>query len=176
MVQRGLIQIYTGQGKGKTTAALGLCFRAAGWGIRSAFIQFMKKQDTGELHAAERFNDIMIFEQYGCSGFIRDKSSTGYREHSAAAEKGITRAMELLKDNRFSIVVLDEILNLPQFGLVSESKIIELLDIKHEEVELVLTGRGATDELLKRADLVTEMKDVKHYFSSGIIARKGIEY
>jgi len=176
MVQRGLIQIYSGEGKGKTTAALGLCFRAAGWGIRSAFIQFMKKQDTGEIYAAEKFKDLMLFEQYGSSAFIKDKSSTQYREHLEAASAGIERAAGLLKENRFSIIVLDEILTLPQFGLAAESKIIELMEMKPEEVELVLTGRGVTNEIIRRADLVTEMKEIKHYFSSGIIARKGIEF
>ncbi len=176
MVQKGLIHIYTGNGKGKTTAALGLCFRAAGWGIRSAFIQFMKGQDTGELHAAEQFKDTMIFEQYGSSRFIKDKNSSEYREHLLSAEKGLVRAGELLKNNRFSIVVLDEILNLPSFGLIPESKIIELMEMKPETVELILTGRGATSEIIHHADLVTEMKEIKHYFSSGIIAREGIEY
>lgn len=176
MVQRGLIQIYTGEGKGKTTAALGLCFRAAGWGIRSAFIQFMKKQDTGELHSAEILNDLLLFEQYGSSIFIKDKNSPLYKEHAAAAAAGIDRAERLISEKRFSIIVLDEILTLPQFGLAPESKIIELMETKPDEVELILTGRGATDEIIKRADLVTEMKEIKHYFSSGIIARKGIEF
>jgi len=176
MVQKGLIHIYTGTGKGKTTAALGLCFRAAGWGIRSAFIQFMKGQDTGELHAAEQFRDLMIFEQYGSSGFIREKNSSEYREHLAAAEKAIVRAGVLLRENRFNLIVLDEILSLPQFEIIPESTIIELIETKPEEVELILTGRGATPELIRRADLVTEMKEIKHYYSSGIIARKGIEY
>ena len=176
MVQKGLIHIYTGNGKGKTTAALGLCFRAAGWGIRSAFIQFMKGQDTGEIHAAGKLSDLMIFEQYGSSGFIKDKNSATHREHLVTTVKGLVRAEELLKEKRFSIVVLDEILTLPQFGLLPENKIIELIDMKPDEVELILTGRGATPELISRADLVTEMTEIKHYFNSGVIARKGIEY
>jgi len=176
MVQKGLIHIYTGSGKGKTTAALGLCFRAAGWGIRSAFIQFMKGQDTGEIHAAEKFRELMIFEQYGSSGFVRDRNSASYREHLVTTVKGLARAEELLKEKRVSIIVLDEILTLPQFGLTPEKKILELIDIKPEGTELILTGRGATPELIQHADLVTEMKEIKHYYSSGIIARKGIEY
>ncbi len=176
MVQKGLIQIYTGSGKGKTTAALGLCFRAAGWGIRSAFIQFMKNQETGELHSAERFKDLILFEQYGSSAFLKNINSFQYSEHLEAASAGIARAEELLKENRFSIIVLDEILNLPQFKLAPESRILELIRMKPDEVELVLTGRGATDNLIQHADLVTEMKDIKHYFSTGIIARKGIEF
>jgi cob(I)alamin adenosyltransferase len=176
VVQKGLIHIYTGSGKGKTTAALGLCFRAAGWGIRSAFIQFMKGRDTGEIHAAEKLSDHMIFEQYGSSGFIKDKNSESFREHLVKTVKGLTRAEELLKEKRYSIIVLDEILTLPQFGLLPEEKIIELIDMKPAEVELILTGRGAAEELIRRADLVTEMREIKHYYSSGVIARKGIEY
>lgn len=176
MVQKGLIHIYTGSGKGKTTAALGLCFRAAGWGIRSAFIQFMKGQDTGEIHAAEKLSDLMIFEQYGSDGFVKDKNSASFREHLVTTVKGIARAEELLKEKRYSIIVLDEILTLPQFGLLPENKIMELIEMKPAEVELILTGRGATPELIRRADLVTEMREIKHYYSSGVIARKGIEY
>lgn len=176
MVQRGLIHIYTGSGKGKTSAALGLCFRAAGWGIRSAFIQFMKAQETGEIYAAEKFREFMIFEQYGSTRFIMKKNSPEQIEHSEAAVKGLARTEEILSGNRFSIVVLDEIISLPQFGIIPESRIIELIKLKPEPVELILTGRGASEELIRYADLVTEMKEVKHYFSSGIIARKGIEY
>jgi len=176
VVQKGLIHIYTGDGKGKTTAALGLCFRAAGWGIRSAFIQFMKGQDTGEIRAAEKFSDLMIFEQYGSDGFIKDKNSATHRDHLVKTVKGLARAGELIREKRCSIVVLDEILTLPQFGLLPEDKIMELIEMKPAEVELVLTGRGATPELIKRADLVTEMREIKHYYSSGVIARKGIEY
>lgn len=176
MGQKGLIHIYTGKGKGKTTAALGLCFRAAGWGIRSAFIQFMKGQETGELYAAEKFGDIIFFKQYGSSGFVKDKYSPAYREHLLASEKGFSKVKEILKEKRFSIVVLDEILTLPVFGLLPESKIIELIEIKPEEIELILTGRGASQEIVRRADLVTEMKEIKHYLATGIVARKGIEY
>lgn len=176
MVQKGLIHIYTGTGKGKTTAALGLCFRAAGWGIRSAFIQFMKAQETGEIHASAKFPGTMVFEQFGSTGFIRDKNSPVYMEHMAAAKEGLNRAREILTEKRFSIVVLDEILTLPHFGLAAVNTIEELLDIKPREVELILTGRGAAQELIDRADLVTEMKEIKHYFSTGLIARKGIEF
>ena len=176
MVQRGLIHIYTGSGKGKTTAALGLCFRGAGWGIRSAFIQFMKGRETGELYAAEKLKELMVFEQYGSGRFLIDKHSPEYIEHLEAAKKGLARAEEILSGNRFSIVILDEIISLPQYGIIPESKIIELIKLKPEGVELILTGRGASQELIRHADLATEMKEIKHYFSSGVIARKGIEY
>lgn len=176
MVQKGLVHIYTGNGKGKTTAALGLCFRASGWNIRSAFIQFMKGRETGEIHAAEKLKNLIVFEQYGSTGFITERNSIFFREHLSLAEKGLVRAAEILKENRISIVVLDEILTLPLFGLVPEFKIMELIDLKPEGVELILTGRGATPDLIARADLVTEMKEIKHYYSTGVVAREGIEY
>ena len=143
MVQKGLIHIYTGSGKGKTTTALGLCFRAAGWGIRSAFIQFMKGQDTGELHAAEQFKELMIFEQYGSIGFIQDRNSSSYREHLVTTVKGLARAENLLKEKRFSIIVLDEILTLPQFGLLPEKKIIELIRAKERDEKTHPTAKKA---------------------------------
>jgi cob(I)alamin adenosyltransferase len=118
----------------------------------------------------------MLFEQYGSSSFVKDRNSDSYREHLVTTVKGLARAGELLREKRFSIIVLDEILTLPQFGLLPEEKIIELIEMKPPEVELILTGRGAKEELIRRADLVTEMHEVKHYFSTGVIARKGIEY
>jgi cob(I)alamin adenosyltransferase len=171
----GLIHIYTGTGKGKTTAALGLCFRAAGWGFESAFIQFMKGQETGELIAAKKFTAAILFEQYGSEKFITKKNLSDLSEDKIFADKGIVRAKELLLSNRYRIVVLDEILNLLEFELITEDEILELMEIKGKS-ELILTGRGATDQLIKRADLVTEMKEIKHYYSSGVIARKGVEY
>jgi cob(I)alamin adenosyltransferase len=136
----------------------------------------MKGQDTGEIHAAEKFRELMIFEQYGSSGFIKERNSASYREHLVTTAKGLARAAELLKEKRYSIIVLDEILTLPQFGLLPEDKIIELLEMKPPETELILTGRGATPGLIQRADLVTEMMEIKHYYNSGVIARKGIEF
>jgi len=177
----GLIHIYTGTGKGKTTAALGICFRAAGWGFESAFIQFMKGQDSGELFAAKRFISAMLFEQYGSEKFINKKSFYDMGEHKILSEhkifadRGIVRAKELLLSGRYKIIVLDEILNLLEFELITEDEILELMEMKGES-ELILTGRGATDKLIKRADLVTEMKEIKHYYTERVVARKGIEY
>ena len=175
MNETGLIHIYTGSGKGKTTAALGLCLRAAGWGFESAFIQFMKGRETGELFAAEKFTGAMLFEQYGSEKFINKEDLSDLSEHKIFAGRGIVRAKELLVSNRYRIIVLDEILNLLEFELITEDEILELMEIKGKS-ELILTGRGATDQLIKRADLVTEMKEIKHYYSSGVISRKGVEY
>ncbi len=176
MVQRGLVHIYTGSGKGKTTAAMGLCFRAAGWGIRSAVIQFMKGQQTGEMFAAVKLKEMILFEQFGSPIFLTGRDKPEFREHLIHAEKGLVRARDVLTSDRYSIVVLDELVSLPGYGLLPESVIIDLIKLKPPAVELVLTGRGASQKLIDLADLVTEMTEVKHYFSSGIIARKGIEY
>jgi len=170
-----LIHIYTGTGKGKTTAALGICIRAAGWGFETAFIQFMKGNDSGELLAAKKFVSAMLFEQYGSEKFINKKNLSDISEHRVFADRGLARAKELLLGGRYRIIVLDEILNLLEFELITEDEILELMNMKRKS-ELILTGRGATDQLIKRADLVTEMKEIKHYYTEGIIARKGIEY
>jgi cob(I)alamin adenosyltransferase len=174
MKETGLIHIYTGSGKGKTTAGLGICFRAAGWGFETAFIQFMKGRESGEILAAKKFIRTMLFEQYGSEKFI-SKNLSDISEHKIFADRGIVRAKELLLSERYKVIVLDEILNLLEFGLITEDAVLELMNMNGKS-ELILTGRGATDQLIKRADLVTEMKEIKHYYTQGINARKGIEY
>ena len=174
MKNKRLIHIYTGTGKGKTTAALGLCLRAAGRGFETAFIQFMKGRESGELLAAKKFISTMLFEQYGSEEFI-SKDLSDMSEHKVFADKGIARAKELLSSARYKVIVLDEILNLLEFELITEDEILELMNIQGEG-ELILTGRGAAEQLIKQADLVTEMKEIKHYYTRGVAARKGIEY
>lgn len=172
----GLVHIYTGNGKGKTTAALGLCFRAAGHGFRCAFIQFLKGRETGEMFSCSRIDPAIIFEQYGSRDFVTGKSSETLEKQREYAEKGFARARELISDGKFDIVVLDEIITLPVLKICGEERIVQLLGIDRGKTELVLTGRGAGVELIRRADLVTEMKEIKHYYASGIPARKGVEY
>ena len=176
MSEKGCIHIYTGNGKGKTTAALGLCFRAAGCGIKSAFIQFMKGQETGELAAARMMNSMIRIEQYGSPKLIVNNNQKIFEEHRSEAAKGYSRAEELIRQNEFRIIVLDEILNLLNFRLIDLQKIIDLVKAKPEPMELILTGRGAPDELVRLADLVTEMREIKHYYNSGVKARRGIEF
>ena len=175
MKKKGFVHIYTGSGKGKTTAALGLCFRAAGWGFESAFIQFMKGQESGELIAAKKFMSTILFEQYGSEKFVSKKNLSELKEHKIFADRGIDRAKELLLSDKYKIIVLDEILNLLEYELITEDEIIELMYLRRES-ELILTGRGATKLLIKHADLVTEMKEIKHYYTQGAPARKGIEF
>jgi cob(I)alamin adenosyltransferase len=176
MSVKGYIHIYTGNGKGKTTAALGLCFRAAGCGISSAFIQFMKGQETGEISAAKMTGSIITIEQYGSPKLLTGKNPEIFEEHKIEADKGYARAMHLIRQNSFGIIVLDEILNLLNFKLIDLESIIDLINAKPDHMELILTGRGAPDELVHLADLVTEMREIKHYFNSGVTARRGIEF
>ncbi|HPS56567.1 MAG TPA: cob(I)yrinic acid a,c-diamide adenosyltransferase [Spirochaetota bacterium] len=172
----GLIHIYTGNGKGKTTAALGLCFRATGHGYRCAFIQFLKARDTGEKYSCAKTDPVIIFEQYGTEDFVRGENSESAEKQKAHIERGLARAREVIGGGEFDVVVLDEIITLPLLKICGEERIIQLMELDRGKTELVLTGRGAGGELIRRADLVTEMKEIRHYYSSGVPARKGIEY
>lgn len=170
--QKGMIQIYTGDGKGKTTAALGLALRAAGHGMKTFIGQFMKGQVYGELRALQDFPLIAI-EQFGGNKCIRREEVTD--RDRQRAEQGLQRCLEVMQSGNFNIIVLDEILVALWFGLVSLETVLHLVDNKPAAVELILTGRRAPQELIDRADLVTEMRQVKHYYQQGVPARKGIE-
>jgi cob(I)alamin adenosyltransferase len=174
MISKGYTHLYTGNGKGKTSAALGLAFRAAGSGFRSVVIQFMKGQPSGEIDAAARLGGLVSIEQYGSDRFCRPDDGS-FEEHREFALRGLDRAREVLTGGDYSIVVLDEIVTAAKFGIVSDREIIALIKCKPEAVELVLTGRGASDELIAHADLVTEMREIKHYYQNGVAPRKGIE-
>ncbi len=171
---KGFIQVYTGNGKGKTTAALGLCLRAAGWGYRSYIGQFLKGQDYGELHSIKKFGDLIVIEQFGKKGFIHIEKGPD-EEDIKLAKSGLERCMSEMKSGKFRIIVLDEINIAIYFNLISEEEINAFLDEKPEDVEVILTGRYAPQSIIERADLVTEMKEIKHYYQKGIEARKGIE-
>jgi len=171
---KGCIQVYTGNGKGKTTAALGLAFRAAGHGFMTYVAQFLKGQPTGEGEAAKKLEPLLRIEQFGREGFITVKDGPG-DEDVALARKGLERAREAMLSGAYRIVVLDEINTAVHFKIVPERDVLDFLDVSPESVEIVLTGRYAPASFIDRADLVTEMKDVKHYFDQGVPAREGIE-
>jgi cob(I)alamin adenosyltransferase len=168
----GFIHVYTGDGKGKTTAALGLALRAAGAGLQVFIAQFLKQGDYSEIKALKRFGDLITVEQYGLGRFIR-----GYPdpEDIAAARKGLDRVREIFSAGRHPVVILDEANVAAACGLFSPVALLDLLNAKPEGVEVVLTGRNAAPEVMARADLVTEMKMVKHYYQQGVAARTGIE-
>ena len=166
------IQVYTGNGKGKTTAALGLSIRAAGHGLKTYIGQFMKGQHYGELTAL-RDNPCITIEQYGDIECIRRDQAT--QKHMDQAEQGLIKARDAMLSGQYDLVVLDEINVTIWFGLLTVKQILEFLDQRPESVELILTGRNAPQELIEHADLVSEIKEVKHYYNQGILARDGIE-
>ncbi len=172
-LDQGLIQVYTGEGKGKTTAALGLALRALGRGLKVFMLQFLKGDDTGELHAGRLFGDNFVIEQTGLKGFIRrGKISLADVQR---AKQALQRAREILSSGDFDLVILDEINVAVYFELLSPKEVLDLLRDRAPNVEVVLTGRYAPQEILDAADLVTEMRNIKHYFHAGVPARRGIE-
>lgn len=171
---KGYVQIYTGDGKGKTTAALGLAMRAAGAGLKVYFGEFIKEMEYGEIGIIrERMPEITV-ELFGTSaGCIIGRKAD--EEDIAAAKAGLQAATEAVMSGRYQVVILDEITIPVAMGLLCEEDVIRLMESKPEHVELVLTGRGATEKMIRSADLVSEMKEIKHYFRQGVLSRKGIE-
>jgi cob(I)alamin adenosyltransferase len=172
MPRRGYIQVYTGEGKGKTTAALGLAVRAAGAGLRVLFAQFVKGRRTTEHKALERLADRIAVKMYGGEGFIRGEPS---EEDVAAARQGLAEVRAELAAGTYDLVVLDEASVAVKLGLFSVEDLLSTLEDRAEGVEAVVTGRDAPPELVERADLVTEMRAVKHYYDRGVRGRRGIE-
>ncbi len=173
--RKGLVQVYTGEGKGKTTAALGLALRAAGRGWRVKVFQFLKPpRSSGEHFAALKLAPDLEIIAVGRQGFIFKKPP--HKKDVNLAREGLRRAEEALVSGRVDLLVLDEINVALSLGLVQVEAVLALLNGRPEEVEVVLTGRGAPEEILARADLVTEMKPLKHPFDRGVAAREGIEF
>jgi cob(I)alamin adenosyltransferase len=168
----GRVHVYTGNGKGKTTAAIGLAVRAAGHGLRTYVGQFLKGQPYGELTAL-RDHPLITIEQYGTQLCLRREEIT--EADRERAWDGLERGRAALASGRYDLVVLDEINVAVWFGLLSADQVVALIDGRPAEVELVLTGRYAPEDVMARANLVTEMRDVKHYFRNGVTARVGIE-
>lgn len=171
---KGLVEVYTGDGKGKTTAALGLAFRAAGHGFRSYIGQFLKGQPSGELQAARKLQPLVTIEQFGRKKFIKVTENFEEEDYRLAAE-GLKKCLKAMLGGEYQIVILDEINVALNLGLIKEEEIQKFLDRKPAGVEIVLTGRYAPQSVIDRADLVTEMVCRKHYYDKGVRARKGIE-
>ena len=169
---KGYVQVYTGTGKGKTTAAVGLAVRAAGAGLHVYIGQFVKSRRSSEFLALqERFPEI-VSEQYGSGGFIRGKPTA---EQIAAARSGLKKLSCAVASGRFDVVVADELCTAVALGLVAKTAAVTLAKGKPQAVELIITGGNAQKTLVDCADLVTDMKKVKHYYDRKIKARKGIE-
>jgi cob(I)alamin adenosyltransferase len=168
----GRMQVYTGDGKGKTTAALGLALRAAGHGLRTYVGQFMKGQSYGEIEAL-RGHPLITIEQYGGTRCVRREDVTA--DDVSRARGGLDHALQAMLSGRYAIVVLDEVNVALSFGLLSTEDVLAFVDRRPDPVELVLTGRHAAAEVMEKADLVTDMREVKHYYRDGVSARDGIE-
>lgn len=171
-LEHGYIQVYTGAGKGKTTAALGLALRALGAGLRVYIVHFLKSCPTSEHHALELFGDSITVRFAGHEGFIL---STPTAEDIEVARTGLTDARSALESGEYDVVILDEANTAVTVGVLDIGDILTAIDIKAAHTELILTGQNAPDEIIDRADLVTEMREVRHYFSRGVSARHGIE-
>ena len=172
--RRGLIQVYTGNGKGKTTAALGLTLRACGHGLRTYIGQFLKGQSYGELRSVKRLTPRVVIEQYGLDELVLADNITP--EQRAAAQDGLAKAKQALLSNKYDIVILDEIHVALNYGLLTLEEVTELMECKPPQVELVMTGRGAPQTVIDQADLATEMRELKHPLARGIQGRIGIEF
>jgi len=190
-LEKGLVHIYTGNGKGKTTAAFGLAFRAVGGGFRVFVVQFLKTvKRYGEICGASRLGSDLKVVQKGtpCSHLDYSPEQCGEcmachtdlrnpkPEDIEAARDGMNLARQQTLSGKWDIVILDEINLAAKYKLVPTSDVVSLIEEKPDGVELILTGREAPDEFIERADYVTEMRSIKHPFEAGIVARKGIEY
>jgi len=168
----GRVQVYTGDGKGKTTAALGLALRCAGAGGRVFIAQFVKGMHYSELDVLQRLADLITVRQYGRRCFITDAPTA---EDIAAARAGLADARAEMLSGRYRLVILDEANIATHFGLFGVDDLLEFIAARPPHVELVITGRRADDRVIAAADLVTEMRCVKHYYDAGVPARRGIE-
>jgi cob(I)alamin adenosyltransferase len=169
---KGYVQIYTGDGKGKTTAAIGLAIRALGAGWPVFFAQFLKAGEYSEHKALARFSDHLTIKAYGRNVFIKGEPQ---EEDRRLAQEAYQEIAEIVASGRHRLVILDEANVAVHYGLITVDQILDLIDRRAEGVELLITGRYAHSRLIERADLVTKMRGVKHYFDQGVKARVGVE-
>ncbi len=172
MKSRGYIHLYTGNGKGKTTAAIGLAIRAAGAGKKVFIAQFVKGVHYSELEALRRFPEIVV-RQYGLDCFIKQQPAPKDIE---MAQKGLRETASIINNNKYDVVIMDEVCIALYYQLIGAAELTSVLKKKPEAMEIVLTGRKAPKELYEISDLITEMKEIKHYYNKGVQARKGIEH
>jgi len=170
----GLIHVYTGDGKGKTTAAFGLAMRAVGRGWRVLIIQFLKARESGEVLAAERLRPELEVRRFGTGRFIDPRHPR--EEDLAVLRAGMEEARRVLSSGDYRLVVLDEINVAVHMGLIPEKEVLDALRSRAEGVEVVLTGRYAPESFIEEADYVTEFREIKHPFRRGVQAREGVEF
>lgn len=169
---RGFIQVYTGDGKGKTTAALGLAVRAAGAGLKVYIGQFVKMGEYSEIKALKRFSDLITIEQFGRRRLIGSRATP---EDIKAARRGLKRIKEVMAADEHEVIIMEEANVAVTKGLIPVQDLLRVVLKKPERAELVITGRGTPGLIIDCADLVTEMRPIKHYFKKGVRARVGIE-
>ena len=176
-MKKGLIQIYTGDGKGKTTAALGVALRAAGHGKKTLIVQFIKSfQNYGEIKFVKKYHCGIAIKILG-KGYVKIKGDRyPFEEHVKTAKKALQYAEEQILSKKYDIVVLDEINIALDKKLITIQEIVDLIQQKPPDLHIILTGRSAPKKLIQLADLVSEVKEIKHPFRKGILAQKGIEY
>ena len=167
-----MVHVYTGDGKGKTTAAIGLAIRAVGAGFKVLIVQFIKNGEYSEIKALNKFSDFITVKQFGLGHFIKGVPSA---EDFNAAQIGIEETESIVRSGNYKMVILDEANVAVKLGLFSVDDLLYIIYNKPDNVELIITGRDAEQKLIDKADLVTEMKEIKHYFRKGVVARVGIE-
>jgi cob(I)alamin adenosyltransferase len=169
---QGLIQVYTGDGKGKTTAALGLALRAAGAGLKVFIGQFLKGAEYSEIKALRQLATGIEIKQYGRRCFIKDKPD---EEDIRLAQNGLVEMESVIQSGDYDLVILDEANIAVYYNLFSVDELLKVVQNRPKQVEIVITGRNADPRIIAAADLVTEMREIKHYYQKGIAARLGIE-
>ena len=169
---QGYIQVYTGNGKGKTTAAFGLALRAAGAGMKVFIAQFVKGMDYSELNSFKHLDDLINLQQFGRKCFIFDKPEEA---DIKMATDGLQQAEKAINSGKYGLVILDEANIATYYNLFSVERLLYIIKHKPDHVEIVITGRNADEKIIQAADLVTEMLEIKHYYQKGIEARLGIE-
>ena len=170
-LEKGYVQVYTGKGKGKTTAAIGLAVRAVGADLKVFILQFIKMGEYSEIKSLRRFSENITIEQFGRGRFDGEPE----RGDIVPAQAGLERVKEVISSGEYDVVILEEANVAVKKGLFPEQNLLDIIDLRPPAVELVITGRGATEKVIDKADLVTEMTPVKHYFKEGVKARVGIE-
>jgi cob(I)alamin adenosyltransferase len=173
-MEQGLVQIYTGDGKGKTTAAIGLAMRAIGKGFKVYMVQFLKGRPYGEVETAKMLPDSFTLVQSGLDSFVKKGEPTA--EDLELAHRGLELARQAIMSGEYDIVILDEVNVAIELEVLTVDEVLPLIDERPKTVELVLTGRYAPTEFCDRADLITEMKNVRHCYDAGVPLREGIEY
>jgi cob(I)alamin adenosyltransferase len=176
-LKKGYIQVYTGNGKGKTTAAVGLATRAAGNEYSVIMVQFLKGGATGELESAKKLQPYFSIHRFEKPrGFFWTLNEEEKLELKSEIQEAYRFCLKQLEEKNCDILIMDEVMGALGNNLITEEQLLELMDKKPEDIELIMTGRNVPEKIMEKANLVTEMRDVKHYFSEGVPARKGIEF